>query len=36
LRARFAASPVMDGAGWTRRFEAAIEEIYRDAIGRVA
>jgi protein O-GlcNAc transferase len=36
LRARLAESPVMDGAGWTRGFEAAVEEIYRDAIGRAA
>jgi protein O-GlcNAc transferase len=36
LRARFAASPVMDGKGWTRGFEAAIEEIYRDAVGNPA
>lgn len=31
LRERFAASPVMDGPGWTRNFEAAIEKIYADA-----
>jgi protein O-GlcNAc transferase len=31
LRARFSASPVMDGPGWTRNFEAAIEKIYADA-----
>ena len=36
LRTRFAASPVMDGVGWTRRFEAAIEDVYRDAMGRTA
>ncbi len=36
LRARFAASLVMDGAGWTRSFEAAIEQVYHDAIGRSA
>jgi protein O-GlcNAc transferase len=31
LRARFSASRVMDGPGWTRSFEAAIERIYADA-----
>jgi len=36
LRAQFAASPVMDGKGWTRGFEAAIEEIHRDAVGDAA
>lgn len=36
IRSRLAASPVMDGPGWTRNFEAAIEEIYEDVAGALA